>query len=415
MKFSLIILISLTCIFFIGCKSVLETEPTNEDLFTLTVEFDSNRRIVDTLPVNLSWSDITIDNFKEIKLTRINNHRDPLSYPSGKTENGWITILRTDNPFITSYVDTVDDDAEFLYRIEYIDLDNNFKRAENKIQINPTTHLTVPTDEADVKTAVESYIIDDGDSVLVEPGLNKTYSFSFLGKNIHLSGKAGAHLTSLAWEPQYTESGKLMHDSTFVQLNTGIIQGLTLSGGYAYHGGGINATGNAVVRQCRIKNNHAGIMFNGGLGGGVYLSGSAKLINCLIDSNSADKLGDGIYVDELAQDVKIINCTLANNGLYTNSSNLTVMNTSIIDTPQEVNFYGTSQPVVEYSYAGIYWTNISNTNVSGDIGFIGYSPLNPHLQFGSVCIDSGSPDLMYNDVDGTRNDIGAYGGPLGGW
>ncbi|MCD6177512.1 MAG: right-handed parallel beta-helix repeat-containing protein [Candidatus Cloacimonetes bacterium] len=33
------------------------------------------------------------------------------------------------------------------------------------------------------------------------------------------------------------------------------------------------------------------------------------------------------------------------------------------------------------------------------------------LQPASLCIDAGDPDVMYNDVDGSRNDMGAYGGP----
>ncbi len=34
---------------------------------------------------------------------------------------------------------------------------------------------------------------------------------------------------------------------------------------------------------------------------------------------------------------------------------------------------------------------------------------------GSACIDSGDPDPLANDVNGTRADIGAFGGPLGSW
>ena len=33
------------------------------------------------------------------------------------------------------------------------------------------------------------------------------------------------------------------------------------------------------------------------------------------------------------------------------------------------------------------------------------------LQAGSPCINAGNPDAMYNDPDGSRNDMGAYGGP----
>lgn len=38
-----------------------------------------------------------------------------------------------------------------------------------------------------------------------------------------------------------------------------------------------------------------------------------------------------------------------------------------------------------------------------------------HLQPGSPCIDAGNPDPQYNDPDGSRNDMGAYGGPGGDW
>ena len=38
-----------------------------------------------------------------------------------------------------------------------------------------------------------------------------------------------------------------------------------------------------------------------------------------------------------------------------------------------------------------------------------------HLQDGSPCINTGNPGVQYNDTDGSRNDMGAYGGPNGDW
>ena len=38
-----------------------------------------------------------------------------------------------------------------------------------------------------------------------------------------------------------------------------------------------------------------------------------------------------------------------------------------------------------------------------------------HPNPGSICIDSGNPDSAFNDHDGSRNDIGAYGGLGGEW
>jgi hypothetical protein len=34
-----------------------------------------------------------------------------------------------------------------------------------------------------------------------------------------------------------------------------------------------------------------------------------------------------------------------------------------------------------------------------------------HLRPGSPCINAGDPSPLYNDPDGSRNDLGAYGGP----
>ena len=37
------------------------------------------------------------------------------------------------------------------------------------------------------------------------------------------------------------------------------------------------------------------------------------------------------------------------------------------------------------------------------------------LYFTSPCRDAGNPDPVFNDYNGSRNDQGAYGGPLGDW
>ncbi len=57
----------------------------------------------------------------------------------------------------------------------------------------------------------------------------------------------------------------------------------------------------------------------------------------------------------------------------------------------------------------------NENSISSDPFFV--DPINTdfHLQFGSPCIDTGNPDAQYNDVDGSQNDMGAYGGPGGDW
>jgi len=72
------------------------------------------------------------------------------------------------------------------------------------------------------------------------------------------------------------------------------------------------------------------------------------------------------------------------------------------------------------------WGNINNTLPSFDVGsissnpeFVNYSSTagyvygtsNLHLAAGSPCIDAGEPNVGNNDRDGSRNDMGIYGGP----
>ncbi|MBM3324860.1 MAG: T9SS type A sorting domain-containing protein, partial [Calditrichaeota bacterium] len=43
-----------------------------------------------------------------------------------------------------------------------------------------------------------------------------------------------------------------------------------------------------------------------------------------------------------------------------------------------------------------------------------FADTNACLLTSSPCVNAGNPDTIYNDADGSRNDIGAYGGPLAG-
>ena len=48
--------------------------------------------------------------------------------------------------------------------------------------------------------------------------------------------------------------------------------------------------------------------------------------------------------------------------------------------------------------------------INADLKRIAGSPYDNHLQSISPCIDKGPPNAQYNDLDGTRNDIGMHGG-----
>ena len=71
------------------------------------------------------------------------------------------------------------------------------------------------------------------------------------------------------------------------------------------------------------------------------------------------------------------------------------------------NGFGIFEPSVSYSLI----QGIEDT----DPLFVDPSNGDYSLQAGSPCIDTGNPSSEYNDTDGSRNDMGAYGGPKGSW
>ncbi len=54
----------------------------------------------------------------------------------------------------------------------------------------------------------------------------------------------------------------------------------------------------------------------------------------------------------------------------------------------------------------------AGNNISEDPQFVNADSGEFHLQAGSPCIDTGDPDPKFNDPDGSRNDMGVFGGPL---
>jgi parallel beta-helix repeat (two copies) len=220
----------------------------------------------------------------------------------------------------------------------------------------------------------------DGDTVLVYPG---TYTDSIvLGKNITLLGMG----------PQTT----IINTSTTaitVKSNFSVtISGFTIK----------STGGNGIYLEdassSKIKNNY--IVGNGKCGVTTvtnWLNDGAlsSIVNNVIVSNSKD----GIYAANTnSYKVGISNNIISNNGGYginvasntgTNSYNDIFSNTS-----------------------GSYSGAVAGTGeISLNPLFVDAANGNYVLQSTSPCKNAGSPGIADLDPDGTRNDIGAFGGP----
>jgi len=149
----------------------------------------------------------------------------------------------------------------------------------------------------------------------------------------------------------------------------------------------------------------------------VRTSPDVQLYNNIILLSSVD-MGTGIRLSS-CQDAKIVNNTIYNDGgtaiKVTESSWINMNNIFAGSDFEPLNSF--SGPPITYSAFWDYETMITDTipgigNIISDPLFVSLANQNFQLAPNSPCINAGNPASEYNDLDGGRNDMGAYGGPF---
>ena len=165
------------------------------------------------------------------------------------------------------------------------------------------------------------------------------------------------------------------------------------------------------------------IFLNGNAATGYHGGGSdtAWVYNNLIVSLINSNLTRGM-VNTISTTIEYNNFLIGNfssYGLYTEDHNI-IKNNVIINSPRGIEKPPNSNPVIQYNNS---WNNTNNyigftpdsTNLSVDPMVVNtdtsQGELDFHLQMFSPLIDRGDPDVL--DKDGTRSDIGLFGGPFG--
>ena len=376
-----------------ACEWPFDTDETSPDaLLELTIEH-AITRLVDSSDVKLIWSEIIVENFSKMTVER-----------RVSVDTGWTLRAILTNPLIITYTDVVNDDEDFHYRVTLSDIQGNEKWAEGETTIPKTTSLHIPVDYKSIQAAFQSPVIDNGDSILVSPG---TYqgTLAILGKEVLVQAIDGHYVTTIV----ASDSKRCLN------INDGILEGFRLEGGTggegAYTpGGGVYATGSAVLRNNFIVDNEAP-----GEGGGLYLTGNASLYNNIVFHNVSDNVG-GIFISNATGEV--INNTIVGDtlgGVAITNSSVTFLN-NIIAQHSGFDLLVTEDALTSIvAYCRFKEASPADTdgNIPSDPLFFEAATEDFHLLPGSPCIDAGYPGGEYRDNDGSQNDMGAYGGPNG--
>lgn len=294
---------------------------------------------------------------------------------------------------------------------------------------------TVPDDYSSIQAAIND--AGYGDTILVEPG---TY-------NENLVLKSGVDILGAGFETTIIKGGHLSNVISASNVDNAVFDGFAITdsrqdSGYA----GIRISGGSLaISNNLVTNNISGIRITGGssaiirnniitingISGGTLDYGIISLNSTpLITNNIVSRTnGTGIYIGWLdSLGTQIVNNTIVDNdddGIWCYKSAPTIKNNIIVDNSFGIAASHDPLAVPKISYNDV-WNNSDNYNSqSGGVsapgtGDISLDPLlippasnfirGYYLNEESPCIDSGDPNPIYNDIDGSRNDMGAYGG-----
>jgi len=153
------------------------------------------------------------------------------------------------------------------------------------------------------------------------------------------------------------------------------------------------------------------------LKGRDYAFALTKLNNSVIANNIIEDKGSGGYGFSIGDcsNLSVVNNTIVtkNFGIQESGSSGVFYNNIVTGN----SYFGLSVKGLTINYNNIWGNNPNYDGCSAGASDIQADPLfsdgDFHLAANSPCRNAGAPGASYSDADGTRNDIGAYGGPFG--
>ena len=223
--------------------------------------------------------------------------------------------------------------------------------------------------------------------------------------------------------------GMCVRNATVAMAHVTFSENTAEDGGAVY----VESTGGVTFNQVGMIGNTSDF------GGGVEVDGgSFTATNALLAWNDAATSGGGLYLVDATvnlTNVTVGECDAATSGggiEATGASTLTMKNSIVYGANTMEGILMATTSTYSGTYSDVYGNVGGNYSGTSDpTGSRGNISSNPNfssvtddgnngndiwtLASGSACVDAGDTLGIYNDPDGTRNNMGAYGGPGGTW
>ncbi len=261
---------------------------------------------------------------------------------------------------------------------------------------------------------IESLLVEADCTLTIEPKVRLLFSDStmlLVEGGLICAGDSGRATEFTAFENQWW--GIKFVNSNFVsKMRFCKIEKVKLQTKNSLKTCAIEVINSQLTLQNSVIRNNSSIV-----GGGLYAEGSQVTItNNIFRNNSAENFGGALLCSGSQSD--IINNTFYENRSSNFGGGLVLINPLLADVQNNIflqNSNLTGDPRISL-------LPNSATGLVEQFNFLDPGAFSPfvssqdlHLRAGSVAIDAGNPASQFNDFDGTRNDQGAYGGPLGKW
>jgi len=263
--------------------------------------------------------------------------------------------------------------------------------------------------------AIGDLIVEENSSLTIEPGVKILFADSvrfIVHGNLNVNGSK-VQPVELSSQENAWKGIKVLSAPDTVLFHFCEIENIRLNNTDSLNDGAVgiyNST--AEIENCIFRHNYSRN------GGALYVeNGNLSIWNSVFYNNISITFGGAVLLNRST--AQVINNTFYDN--FSNNYGGAIALFQEQSTELQNNIFELNRP--QDNGTSIYLDNGSGQNFSEQYNYFENQTNDPHflsetdfhLSVLSPCRDTGNPDSQYNDVNNTRNDQGAYGGPGGDW